>query len=182
MSRSRLPPWRLLTSNKLAGFGVAVGLLLAAILLGRESGWVPVLDHANLVFHEAGHVIYGVFGSTLGLYGGTLGQLTFPAICAGVFWWRRHPASAALCGVWLFENLLNIARYVADARAQVLPLVGGGDHDWTRILLRWGALQQDTGLATAIQVVGWVGMLACVAWVVLRWSAGRRQQEEHSDA
>jgi hypothetical protein len=173
----QLPPWHTVTSSRLAGFSCGVGLLFAAILLGREAGWVPVLDHANLVFHEAGHVVYGIFGSTLGLYGGTLGQLTFPAICAGVFWWRRHPASAALCGVWLFENLLNIARYVADARAQVLPLVGGGDHDWTRILGRWGALQRDTDVAAALQVAGWVGMLACVAWVAWRWIAGRREPE-----
>lgn len=37
----------------------------------------------------------------------------------------------AMAWVWLGENLLNIARYLGDARAQVLPLVGGGEHDWT---------------------------------------------------
>ena len=48
---------------------------------------------------------------------------------------------------WLFQNFWNIARYMADARAQVLPLVGNGEHDWTEIFSRWGVLRRDTGIA-----------------------------------
>jgi hypothetical protein len=69
-----------------------------------------------------------------------------------------------VAGVWGFENLLNIARYVADARAQVLPLVGGGEHDWTALLDRWGCLAQDTAIAQVIRAMGWL------AW---RWRASR---------
>jgi len=31
---------------------------------------------------------------------------------------RRETLSFGLCGIWLGENLLNVARYMADARAQ----------------------------------------------------------------
>lgn len=41
------------------------------------------LDGANLLFHEAGHVFFGLFGQTIGMLGGTLGQLVFP-VAAGV--------------------------------------------------------------------------------------------------
>ena len=116
-------------------FGTATaGLALLVYLWGTSAnGYIRVLDDANLVFHEAGHPIFGILGQTLGLYGGTLGQLVFPtAVC--VTYWKRCEAVAFFVGlVWLFENFLNISRYMADARAQILPLVGGGEHDWTNI-------------------------------------------------
>lgn len=135
---------------------------LFAIILLDDDGFVLLLDHANLAFHEAGHIFFGLLGSTLGLYGGTLGQLVFPVVAMFSFLRRRQAIGFALSGVWLFENFLNIARYMADARAQLLPLVGGGEHDWYHILSRWGLLDSDTTLAAALQTLGWLGMIACV--------------------
>ena len=59
---------------------------------------------------------------------------------------------------WLFENFWNISRYMADARARVLPLVGDGEHDWTEIFLRWGALHRDTSIAGFVTFLGWIGV------------------------
>src|SRR5574341_205203 len=109
-----------------------------------DDGWVPIVDDANLVFHEAGHPIFGLLGQTLGLYGGTLGQLAIPAGIAVAFWARREAVGFAVTGFWFFENFLNIARYMADERAQLLPLVGGGEHDWTDVFSRWGVLSSAT--------------------------------------
>jgi hypothetical protein len=87
---------------------------------------------------------------------------------------RREPVSFALAGVWLFENFLNIARYMADARAQVLPLVGGGEHDWTEIFSRWRVLAYDTRIAGFVTFVGWSGMIAMALWLAWRWHEDRR--------
>ena len=149
----------------------AVALLLLAIALS-ERGFVLVLDHANLAFHEAGHLFFGFLGSTLGLYGGTLGQLVFPVVVAVICRQRRDAAGVALAGVWFFENFLNIARYMADARTRLLPLVGGGEHDWYHIFSRWGVLNADTRIAGFIEALGWIGMLACVFWL---WRLRRLQ-------
>jgi hypothetical protein len=161
-------PWRPVSQATAIAFSAGMAVLFLLILTD-DDGYLVLLDGANLLFHEAGHVFFGVFGSTAGLYGGTLGQLVFPVVTAGTFLWRRQPASFAVCTVWLFENFLNIARYAADARAQVLPLVGSGEHDWTRIFNRWGALEHDTGVAAVIRALGWAGMLATWAWLVWRW-------------
>jgi hypothetical protein len=142
----------------------AIGILFAIILIDTD-GFVPLLDHANLAFHEAGHVVFGILGSTLGLYGGTLGQLVFPVVALASFRQRRQAIGAALSGIWLFENLLNIARYMADARARILPLVGGGEHDWYHIFSRWGLLDHDTDVAGITRTVGWLGMLGCMIWL-----------------
>ena len=135
--------------------------------------WVPLLDSANLAFHEAGHLIYGVFGSTLALYGGTLGQLTFPLVCLTIFWFRREPTSFSACAIWCAQNLCNIARYAADARAQELPLVGGGEHDWNNILSRWDALEWDLRFGRALHGIGVVAIVFVLAWLGLRWYRGR---------
>jgi hypothetical protein len=161
---------------KKADFWSSIGAISAlfAVILFDDDGFVLVLDHANLAFHEAGHLFFGVLGSTLGLYGGTLGQLVFPTVAAVSFWLRRQAVGVALSGVWLFENFLNIARYMADARAQILPLVGGGEHDWYHIFTRWGLLGRDTDIASVTRTLGWLGMIGCMLWLWRRFDARRR--------
>jgi hypothetical protein len=141
------------------------------LLLGCHTlwGWVPILDSANLAFHEAGHPIFGLLAVRLGVYGGTLMQLLLPAACVWECYRRENTYGFYACLVWIGENLLNIARYIADARVHQLPLVGGLDpeefHDWTQILGRWGLLQHETTLAflvriTAIGIMIWVLTMA----------------------
>lgn len=138
-----------------------------------DDGWVPLLDSANLVFHEAGHVIFGILGYTVGLYGGTVGQLVFPITAIVSFWRREQVLGLALGWVWLFQNFLNIARYMADARAHELPLVGGGEHDWTNIFNRWGMLTSDTDIAGLLQFIAWIGLLVVWGRAGLHWLQAR---------
>jgi hypothetical protein len=165
--------WQKTTGRRLAGFICGVAVFLALIFIG-EPGFIIGLDHANLLFHEAGHPIYGLFSTRLAPYGGTLGQLTFPALLAISFWRKREALSCAACVIWFFENFLNIARYMADARALELPLVGGGEHDWTEIFNRWNILQYDLDIARVVKFLGWTGMVLAVAWAVWRWWSGRK--------
>src|SRR5689334_2850072 len=124
--------WEKVTLPGLAGFGAGVAAFLV-LLFASEPGFIFIIDHANLLFHEAGHPLIGFFSDRLAVYGGTIGQLTFPVVLAVSFWRQGQPLSLAAAVIWFFENWLNIARYMADARALELPLVGGGDHDWNTI-------------------------------------------------
>jgi hypothetical protein len=138
-----------------------------------DQGWVPILDSANLALHEAGHPLTGILSNRLAVYGGTLFQLAFPVAVAVHFHRRGHAAGAAAGAVWLGENLLNVARYMADARVQLLPLVGGGDHDWTEIFSRWHMLHLDTRMAGLTRIVAVLLMLGSVAWLFRLWKAGK---------
>ena len=80
--------WNRVTKNKLIGFTIGSGLFLL-LILKSEPGFVFLVDHANLLFHEAGHPAVGLFSSRLETYGGTLGQLTFPVVLAVSFWRKR---------------------------------------------------------------------------------------------
>jgi hypothetical protein len=164
-------PWKTVSGFSVATVSTAFLCLFYALIIS-EDGFI-VLDYVNLAFHEAGHPIFGLFGSTLGLYGGTLGQLMFPLAIAGSFWQRRDTVGFAVAGLWLFENFLNIARYMADARAQVLPLIGGGEHDWEHIFSRWGVLASDIRIAAVVSTAGWLGMLLIWAWLLWQWRCER---------
>ena len=143
---------------------------LAGCLLACHAlwGWVPILDSANLAFHEAGHPLLGLLSARLSVYGGTLMQLLIPAACAWEFYRREQRYGFYVGLLWIAENGLNIARYLADARAHQLPLVGGVSpedfHDWTEILSRWGLLNQDTALAWLVRV----GAVALMIWTLKR--------------
>jgi hypothetical protein len=172
--------WKPVTTKKLIGFAIGLGIFL--LLLWRcEPGYISVIDDANLLFHEAGHPFVGIFSNRLETYGGTMGQLVFPVVLAISFWRKREAVSVAASVIWFFENWLNIARYMADARAQELPLVGGGDHDWARIFGRWGVTAHDTQIAAVVRTVGWAGMGAACLWVGWHWwkSRGLPAEDEH---
>jgi len=67
--------------------------------------------------------------------GGTLFELIVPLACAIYFFFRREPTGTAFCAFWFFENFLYIGAYMADARAQQLPLVTVGDSDYVELCL-----------------------------------------------
>ena len=124
-------------------------------------GW---LDSLDLAIHEAGHPVFGVFGEFVGFLGGTLMQLLMPALFVWYFMRRgdRHAATVALW--WVAQNLWNVSVYVKDARAEELPLVGGGEHDWNYLLGRLGLLRQDQLLGEAVRFAG----VLLYVWACLR--------------
>ena len=139
-------------------------LLYAA---ANTSGFL-FIDHANLIFHELGHALFGWAGYYTQVLGGTIGQLLVPASCTAVFVSRKETAAVAFCAFWTFENLLYVATYMADARASALPLVGSDESDWTILFSHWGVLQQDRAIAAWVRGAGWIGMLGSVGWLVWR--------------
>ncbi len=158
------------------GWGACLGVVAFVALVGMgrtDDGWMPFLDGINLVFHEAGHPVFGLLGwEPLTILGGTLMQGLVPILVGGHFLWRRQALGVALAGAWFGQNFLNIARYMADARAEALPLVGGGEHDWATLLGRWGLLDQDLRLASRVATLGWVIMVGACGWMA--WRALRR--------
>ncbi len=142
---------------------------LSHLLLSSE--WV-FIDNVNLLFHEAGHYMFMWGSDGLHALGGTLGQLMWPAICGGYFWLKQRQRFAAVaCLWWVGENFINIARYMADAPVEALPLVGGGNHDWAFLFRRWDMYQHVTEIAQACRWIGsilMVGSLAYLVYVTLR--------------
>ncbi len=124
----------------------------------------------NLVFHEAGHVVFGFFGSFMTVLGGSLFQVLVPIVCAIAFVRQKDAFAAALCVWWAGENLLDVAPYIADARALQLVLIGGHTgaevegHDWEFILTQLGWLHRDITLGLTAYRLGLLTMAAALVW------------------
>jgi hypothetical protein len=127
-----------------------------------------ILDGANFIFHEAGHVLFIFFGELLQVFGGSLTQVAIPLACTASFWWRRRYAAGAATLFWTGESTTHVAVYIADAAAMTLPLHGGPGviHDWNYLLgwaglVRWApALGQAVCGLGLLLILGAVGVLA----------------------
>jgi hypothetical protein len=146
-------------------------LLFLAYAAADRSGFL-FLDYVNLIVHEGGHFFFSWFGYTITILGGTLAELIVPLLCAAYFFAHRETFGFAFCTFWFFENFPYIGTYMADARAQVLPLVGSGDHDWGILFGQWGMLAQDQKIGGMMRIIGWMGMIGVVGW--LSWQTYRR--------
>lgn len=144
------------------------------------SGPFLMIDVVFVPVHEGGHLLFRFFGGEfLMVAGGTLMQLGVPLMLAAFFVFQRQVPGTAFCMFFFFEQFLPISTYMADARAQELPLLTVGDsddviHDWNYLFGRLGLLNQDTHIAHTFRILGWIGMLATVAWMVWRGLETRR--------
>jgi hypothetical protein len=123
-----------------------------------------LLNGANILFHEAGHLLFSFFGEYLMIWGGTLLQLLFPLGLALGFITKQQPASAAVMAWWFGQNFFGISAYIKDARAQILPFIGGEQHDWEYILRFHKVLDYDQGVGNAAWWLGFILMTAAVIY------------------
>lgn len=141
------------------------------------------MHRINLIFHEAGHMLFRPFGRFMTILGGSLLQLLVPALLAGAFVFKyRNPFGASVCVWWLGESFMDLAPYVDDALHQQMLLLGGvtgvdrpGYHDWNNILGEFNALERAREFATLADNTGTVLMVAALAWGGwLLWWQSRR--------
>jgi hypothetical protein len=152
--------------------------------LYEQAGGGEFPNYMNLVFvpvHEGGHLLFRWFGMFISVAGGTFLQLAVPLMLATYFALVRQPQGVAFCMFFHFQQYLPTATYMADARAQVLPLITVGDsdyviHDWNYLFDKLGVLQHDTQIAAFVRTVGWLGMLATVGWFV--WRSLKKQEDQ----
>jgi len=163
---------------------LTVALALYTVWYLRAPDQYHFLDALDLPIHETGHLVFAWGGDILTALGGTLLQLIMPLAFVVYFWRRgdRHAASVALW--WVGQNCWNIARYVADATAMELPLVGGGEHDWNYLLGEWGLLHRDALLARDIRLLGVVLAIAAtwIGWEALQPPAPQNASETREQA
>ncbi len=172
------------TSKSLADLGVRASFWLFLAYYGwffinleiyRSQTRLSMVDYilsmANLVFHEAGHIIFSPFGDFMATLGGSLMQVLIPLICLLAFL-RQHDAYAASVTLWWAgQSLIELAPYIHDASDQRLQLLGGVTgrdvpeyHDWNNLLSRLGWLQHDQTIAGVAHFGGTVCIVAGLIW------------------
>ncbi len=130
------------------------------------------MHRIHLVFHEAGHIIFMLFGDFIAVLGGTLGQLLMPALFLGTFLIKYRNAFGGVATLWwLGDSMVDVAPYAYDARSQDLLLLGGvtgkdvpGYHDWNNMLGTLGWLKHDHLIGTLFYGAGAVCMVVALVW------------------
>src|SRR5688572_25748970 len=118
------------------------------------------LDLVDLPIHETGHLIFRPFGEFLGIAGGSIFQVLFPAVFVGYFVWRMQYYSAAIVLLWVGQSILNVWVYAADAVVMQLVLTSGftgtegSFHDWNYLLTETGLINSTKTIARIIRFFG----------------------------
>jgi hypothetical protein len=140
----------------------------------------------NLGIHEGGHLLFRPFGEFLHIAGGTITQLATPIISLGVLYKQRDYFGLTFCLGWLSTNLIGVGVYMADARAQALPLVtaesgGSSDvaitHDWNYLFGQFGLLDHDETIGFVTRGLGSIFMILALfsgAWVMFEMARPNR--------
>ena len=138
-----------------------------------------IIYNVNLVFHEAGHVIFIPLGRFMTILGGSLLQVLVPLLCTVVFLTRHlDPFAASVTLWWTGQSLIDLGPYINDARAQQMVLLGGfsgqdrpGYHDWNNLLSQLGWLSFDHTLANLVHYAGSALIILSLLWgLYLLWS------------
>lgn len=148
---------------------MVVASCLVMAWLGMRGARVPVLGLVDLGFHELGHLVCYVIDAFLPwpkvatAAAGSVVQVAVPACLATYFVRRSDRVGGAFCLAWAATSAHDVARYVADAPYERLPLVGG-HHDWAAVLgpEHLDALHLAAPLADAIRLGGWMLLLGAL--------------------
>ncbi|MFA6459454.1 MAG: hypothetical protein WCV79_03645 [Candidatus Paceibacterota bacterium] len=136
-----------------------IGSVLLAMYLYRciaNPDFSHILDNINLIFHEAGHVIFIFFGDLLYSLGGSILQILIPLVLSAYFFLRRENYAGFFVLAWAGYSIVSVSIYMNDAIAMNLPLLGGesSTHDWNHIFSTLNIISHTHTLANATRAVG----------------------------
>jgi hypothetical protein len=103
------------------------------------------LDNVDLPIHETGHLLFRPLGEFMGVAGGSVFQVIFPA---------------AFVLFWVGQSILNVYVYAADAVVMQLVLTSGmtgsegSFHDWNYLLTETGLIGSTKTIAGIIRLAG----------------------------
>ena len=156
----------------------------SARLYLHHTDWI-FMSGINLIFHEAGHVLFYPFGEFIRVLGGTLVEIIVPIIVITHFKLARNVFAAGFGFWWLSVTFWSISVYAGDARAQILPLLGGDNvyHDWTYMLGSLGLLEIDNHIRiffVVLSLLSFACTLACVYVDISSTGSTLFKQKSHS--
>jgi hypothetical protein len=96
----------------------------------------------------------------MGVAGGSVFQVIFPAAFMVYFIWNEKYYSAAVVLFWVGQSILNVYVYAADAVVMQLVLTSGmtgsegSFHDWNYLLTETGLIGSTKTIAGIIRLAG----------------------------
>jgi len=144
---------------------IIIGIFLTLNALSQISAhktwWF--IQNVNLIFHEAGHVLFIPFGHFMTILGGSLLEILIPFFITAYFYFTRQYFSSACTSWWLATAFLSVSIYASDAQERFLPLITRdvSTHDWYNLLSGLGILEYDN----LAGYVFWCGSIMAVGFI-----------------
>ena len=115
-----------------------------------------IFKGVNMAIHEAGHILFSMFGDFIAIAGGTILELLLPLVFALYFYLRKELYSSAIVTLWLGYSFFDVAIYANDAQKMALPLLGDdpSGHDWHNMLSMLNLLTLTPQIAGFIYFLG----------------------------
>lgn len=147
-------------------------------ILGFQAGMPQNIVISGMYFiefgvHEVSHLIAGFLPGILVAAAGSIGEITFTILIVIAALKARSYFAAIFGALWVTLAMNSVGRYMADARTQLIPLVGPSDqpiHDWFYVFNQLGWLQYDTVIGNIVRWIGdGIGIAALCggAWLIV---------------
>jgi len=122
------------------------------------------IDMVDLFIHEAGHLVFRLFGQVLYFMGGSLFQIILPVVTAIVFG-RNNFRSLMFTLYWIGQSMVNVSIYIGDAPYQRLPLISlHALHDWHWLMVEMNWMDDIEMMASVVNVLG---ILVCATGIFI---------------
>jgi hypothetical protein len=118
-----------------------------------------------LYIHEAGHLIFSIFGRTLNILGGSLMQVLAP-FAWFIIAWRENSKLSNLALVFTGISIMDVSVYVKDATMLLLPLIGGlnkAHHDWLNLAKQYNFLEESYACG---EILFWIGLMTACGGII----------------
>lgn len=116
--------------------------------------------------HEASHLVFFFLPSIITAAAGSIGEISFTLLIVFAALKARSYFAAIFGCLWVMLAMNSAGRYMADARAQQIPLIGPGEtvnHDWNYVFSQLGWLDLDILIGATVRSIGdIIGALALV--------------------
>lgn len=122
------------------------------------------LQFIDFGVHEVSHLIVFFLPSILVAAAGSIGEIGFTILILIATLKAKAYFACIFACLWIMLAMHSVGHYMADARAQAIPLVGPGEtvkHDWNYVFSQLGWLHYDTAIGGAFSAIGSaIGILA----------------------
>ncbi|HEY8886576.1 MAG TPA: hypothetical protein VIM31_03720 [Candidatus Microsaccharimonas sp.] len=114
--------------------------------------------------HEASHIVTAFLPPIATAAAGSVGEVLFTVLILLATIKGKAYFASVFAGLWVMLAMHNAGIYMADARSQLLPLIGPGEtvqHDWHFVFGQLGWLDKDTLIGGTVMTIGvGIGILA----------------------
>lgn len=140
--------------------------IIVFMLSGSADLLIIGMAFINFGVHEVSHIATFFLPNLAVALAGSVGEISFTLLLLIAALKAKSYAAACFTGLWVMLAFISVGRYVSDARAQALQLMGPSEtviHDWNYILSELNLLQYDQLIGGALQYHGvLIGLVSVV--------------------